>query len=119
MKLEVRDNPDGPKCKGFVFRFRRNAYASNGKIVFADEWRLMKSLSCRGDCCDENSRRRCFSPFDDVEEVGIENLRIVCDDEPVDGQLYRAMFRPEPPDFETGHVEEWDWSMVRYEEGNP
>jgi hypothetical protein len=94
-----------------VFRYRRNQYVSKGKIVVADEWIRMKRLSCKGDCVTDTTR--CFSPFEDIDEVGLENVCINFPDHPEDGKLYQAVFRA--TDWEAGHAEEWEWNMMPFE----
>ena len=115
MALDLRAKRTAhPPCVQ-VFRYRENNYASSGRIVFAQEWRHMKRLSCHGECCEGDSIRRCWTPFDDVEQAGIEELQIAFPDDPVDGALYQFILRPGTPDWETGVVEDWEWEVVPFE----
>lgn len=98
-----------------VFRYRENNFASNGRIVFSKELRFMKSLSCNGECCEGETRRRHYTPFDDVDEAGMDCLCLSIPKNAKDGDLFRAIFRPGPPDFETGYVDDWEWELVPYE----
>lgn len=98
-----------------VFRYRENNFASNGRIVFSQELRFMKSLSCNGECCGVEEEKRHFDPFIDADESGIENLNLRIPKNAVDGQLFQAVFRPGSPDWETVYVEESNWDLIPFD----
>jgi hypothetical protein len=106
---------DSKKECRLIFRYRENNFVSNGRIVFSQELRFMKSLSCNGECCEGETSQRHYTPFEDVEEGGIENLQMSIPKNAKDGQLFQAIFVPGPKDFETGYVEDWEWKLVPYE----
>lgn len=114
MKIEKTER----KACRFVFRYQENSFASNGRIVFSQEWRLMKRLSCNDNRClgdrEKDLLTRCFSPFEDISEGGIENFCINLPKHPEHGKLYELIFCPGPADWETGYVDDWEWNMVPY-----
>jgi len=48
--------------------------------------------------------------------AGMEGLEIDDPQNPKDGQLYEAVFVPSTPDYETGYVEDWYWTMREWSE---
>jgi len=95
-----------------IFRYRENNYATDNRIVYSHEWRYLKSKSCKGEC----KRGHCNGPFEDIQMAGMEGLEIDDPQNPKDGQLYEAVFVPSTPDYETGYVEDWYWTMREWSE---
>lgn len=92
-----------PVCKGLFFRCRVNTYCSMKKgflLAHSVSLQLLKRMSCSG--C-----RSCAQFFEDAQV----STNIVLPSEPKDGAIYQAIFHEGARDWETGCIEDWDWTL--------
>lgn len=108
-KIEERNNTS---CKGLVYRGVINDYIdAKGNIVFKTILRPLKRKSCAG--CKECGW---------IEETINEDFACECSngiigvDKIEDKKLYTIKCVNISRDFETGHIDSWDWTLVPYEE---
>lgn len=104
------DKPKEKECNGQVFRFRASAYrSSTGDIVFKNEFRFQKKLSCQNPKCQS-----CQALYEDAIECGYKDIS--WDGTAKDGDLFRLEFTNFHTDWESGIVDDWDLDMVRIEQ---
>ena len=102
----VLDTP-AHECKGLTFRGRVNEYfdRSTGKIGVKWTLRLLKRKSCPG--CEG-----CGWTFDQMDDM-IASEGLVWPDAMEDGAEYEIMRITDPPDYETGAIDDWHFEIRR------
>lgn len=102
---------DAEECKGIFFRGITNNYFdyATGKLVWKEELRLLKRMSCKG--CS-----KCDWLFDDIREHAECGCSIILPKNGIEhGKTYRIVVSNITKDYETGYVDDWDLVVVEVE----
>lgn len=97
-------------CKGLYFRYSASEFVSKrGSLEKRESYRLLKRMSCNGDCSADG--KRCIVEFfyDDLDMVGLSDAQVKYPEDPKDGDVYYVRPVMGSPDWETGYIEEWTW----------
>ena len=93
-----------------VLRYLENNYWQENRLVYKQEWRWLKSLSCKG---PHSSGQRCYNPILDAEESDMDSLDLRCDN-PVHGKLYKAVMIVDNGGIWNDGEFSWHWEMIPY-----
>jgi len=101
-RIELVGDPSG-ECGGLFFRCATTSYRVDGRIVFHQEFRLLKRMSCCG--CGT-----CQSFWEEIDNCGTpeESLELQSTGH---GRVYRAEYNPGTPDWETGSYDCGTWQL--------
>ena len=104
--LLVKSPEDKIVCKGRIYRGKQDAFINvKGEYVYRERMIPLKRQSCSG--CD-----KCGWMDEDLSEfVGNDTLPIIQNIE--DGATYRLSVVNESRDWESGHVDDYDFEFVK------
>lgn len=94
------DEESAGECTHLIFRGYHSMYPKKGGFEVREGMRLLERKSCR---CEA-----CLAIRDNIHEDIQHEIAIDIVPQSIqDGRLYRLVFLPGCPDFETGIIEDW------------